>query len=71
MVNGLCRKLSDVDFLEYVNDFDILLLSETWIGSKNYSVQKYFFVNTYSETKLLVQLRVAAVAAFQYMLKII
>ena len=28
-INGLSRKLSDSDFYDYVNDFDILLFSET------------------------------------------
>ena len=27
-INGLCRKLSDSDVYEYVNDYDILLFSE-------------------------------------------
>lgn len=29
-VNGICRKLVDDDFLNYINDYDILLLTETW-----------------------------------------
>lgn len=29
---GLKRKLCDVDFCEYVNNFDILLFGETWLN---------------------------------------
>ena len=44
-INGLCRKLTDCDFLSYVNDYDILLLQETWINSKinlNLNLNGYF-----------------------------
>ena len=34
-VNGLVRKLTDTNFLDYVNDYQILLLTETWIGRNN------------------------------------
>ena len=33
-VNGLYRKLTDYEFLEYVSDYDLLLLSETWTSNK-------------------------------------
>ncbi|MES9880358.1 MAG: reverse transcriptase family protein [Sedimenticola sp.] len=34
-VNGLSRKLVDPDFLEFVNNYDILFLSETWLAPNN------------------------------------
>ena len=44
-INGLCRKLTDCDFLLYVKDYDILSLQETWINSKinmNLNLNGYF-----------------------------
>ena len=32
---GLKRKLCDVEFLDYVNQYDILLLGETWLNEKS------------------------------------
>ena len=29
-IHGLKRKLGDTDFLQYVSDYDIVFLSETW-----------------------------------------
>ena len=34
-INGLSRKLSDVDFIQLINSYDIILLSETWISDKH------------------------------------
>ena len=34
-INGLYSKLTDGDFLTYVNDYDILLLQETWISLRH------------------------------------
>ena len=31
-VNGLVRKLSDTDFLDIVNNYDIVIFTETWIS---------------------------------------
>ena len=49
-INGLSRKLSDSDFYDYVNDFDILLFSETWVSSKttlNLDLKGYFSEHIY------------------------
>ena len=34
-VNGLLRKLSYTDFVEFINAYDVISLSETWISSKH------------------------------------
>ncbi|MEW8339081.1 MAG: endonuclease/exonuclease/phosphatase family protein, partial [Candidatus Thiodiazotropha taylori] len=34
-INGLIRKLSDVDFIESLNSYDVILFSETWISDKH------------------------------------
>ena len=34
-INGLSRKLSDVDFIQLINSYEIILLSETWISDKH------------------------------------
>ena len=34
-VNGLYRKLSDTDFIEYISKYDLVFLSETWMSSKD------------------------------------
>lgn len=35
-VNGLLRKLTDLEFINYVQNYDILLLSETWLTKKDH-----------------------------------
>ena len=68
-INGLCRKLTDCDFLSYVNDYDILLLQETWINSKiniNLNLNGYFCHHVLV-LNLQVQKKAALVAAFRYM----
>ena len=34
-MNGLVRKLTDTEFLEYISQYDIIFLSETWISKKD------------------------------------
>ena len=34
-VNGLVRKINDVDFLDILDHYDLILLSETWISNKH------------------------------------
>ena len=34
-MNGLARKLADADFVDYVGQYDVLFLSETWITNKS------------------------------------
>ena len=34
-VNGLIRKLGDIDFVDTINKFDVIFLSETWISGKH------------------------------------
>ena len=41
-VNGLRKKLDDVDFIDYIKQHDIILLSETWLSKRhreNLSIQ--------------------------------
>ena len=33
--NGLLRKLGDIDFVDHINKYDEIFLSETWISSKH------------------------------------
>ena len=33
--NGLLRKLSYTDFVEFISAYDVIFLSETWISSKH------------------------------------
>jgi len=35
-VNGLARKLSDSDFYDIINDYDIVFLSETWLSNNSH-----------------------------------
>lgn len=34
-VNGLKRKITDVDFLDYISEFDFICLNETWLSEKD------------------------------------
>jgi hypothetical protein len=34
-INGLLRKITDPDFLCYIENFDVICLSETWISNQN------------------------------------
>ena len=36
-INGLKRKLGDVDFLRFVNSYDVILFSETWLSKSEYT----------------------------------
>ena len=36
-VNGLIRKLGDIDFVDTINKFDVIFLNETWISGKHVS----------------------------------
>ena len=34
-MNGLFRKLADIDFIEFLTSYDIIFLSETWLNKKH------------------------------------
>ena len=34
-VNGLARKINDIDFVDKIKQYDLILLSETWISNKH------------------------------------
>ena len=49
-VNGLDRKISDVEFLEFLFQYDIILLQETWLSKNtniNLDLQGYIGVHMY------------------------
>ena len=49
-MNRLIRKLSDPDFLDYINSYDIVILSETWLSHKsayNLNIEGYEAVHLY------------------------
>ena len=49
-INGLNRKLGDIEFINYCDQYDILLLSETWLYEKlfiNTKIKGYHDVHIY------------------------
>lgn len=43
-MNGILRKLTDLDFINYIKKYDIVLVSETWVSKKdhlNLDIQGY------------------------------
>jgi len=49
-VNGLSRKLADPDFIDIITDYDIILLTETWISKNtnlNLNINNYTCIHLY------------------------
>ena len=47
-MNGLVRKLSDTDFLNIVNNYDIVIFTETWISpNTNYNLDIKGFISNH------------------------
>lgn len=53
-MNGLARKINDVDFQEYVKKYDLILLSETWLNKKqplNTDINGYISYHVYGNKR--------------------
>ena len=54
-VRGLKRKLSDTDFTEYVKQYDIVILGETWIHKNdftNFDMEGYYCDHVFASRSL-------------------
>ena len=52
---GLKRKLTDVDFINYINNFDIILLGETWLNKNdetNYDIKGFLCDHVFASKSL-------------------
>ena len=52
---GLKRKLTDVDFINYINNFDIFLLGETWLNKNdetNYDIKGFLCDHVFASKSL-------------------
>ena len=53
-VNGLLRKLGEIDFLDFLKSYDIVPLSETWLGEKHsedLSIQSFESIGVFKTKK--------------------